>query len=142
MARARNEQVEVGASLDSQTYRPYQKLALKVRVTIAPGLHVYATPVPDEYTALTLDVESAVPIEVGAYAWPAAHPLQIEGLDEQFLVYEGTVETVVPCVILSNAGDLDVSVRVRYQACSAVECFPPTEIVLNLPLKGLDLIRD
>jgi hypothetical protein len=89
-----------------------------------------------------LAVDSIVPIEVGSHALPPAQPFQVEGLDERFLVYEGTVETDISCLILQNAGDVDVRVRVQYQACSAIECFPPTIVALSLPLKGLDLIRD
>ncbi len=35
-----------------------------------------------------------------------------------------------------------LSLRVRYQACSYVDCFPPQEVCLQLPLVGRDNIRE
>jgi len=32
--------------------------------------------------------------------------------------------------------------RLRYQACSADECYPPDEVVLQLPLDGLENVHD
>ena len=73
---------------------------------------------------------------------PLARPFRVDGIDEQFLVHEGRVEAVVPFSIDASPGDLTLAVTVDYQACSAVDCFPPAQLRLELPLAGLDLIRD
>jgi DsbC/DsbD-like thiol-disulfide interchange protein len=106
-------------------------------------LHVYAAPVPDGYTALAVEVSSAESLEVGSFHHePAAHPFQVEGLDEEFQVYEGAVTVGVPLAFLKNEGDVTVTIRVRYQACSDVVCYPPDELTLSLGLTGLENIRD
>ncbi len=47
------------------------------------------------------------------------------------------------CLVLTkNLGDIALRVRLRYQACGDTVCHPPEEIVLELPLAGLDNIRD
>lgn len=58
------------------------------------------------------------------------------------LVHEGAVSGTVPLALRRNLGDVTLGVRLRYQACSPDDCYPPDEIVLPLPLRGLDDIRD
>jgi hypothetical protein len=46
----------VRAWLDSATYSLFQRLHLTVELAIAPGLHVYASPVPEGYTSLSVEI--------------------------------------------------------------------------------------
>ncbi len=137
-ASARTDEVAVSAWIAQATYRPYQKLALRLGVAIAPGLHVYGRPIPDGYTPLSVEVEPLESLEIGPPDWPAPRPFRVAGLDESFVVHEGTLQTTLPLVPTRNLGRLTLTVRVRYQACSADECYPPDEIALRLELDGLD----
>jgi hypothetical protein len=133
---ARGRVVEARLSFDSPAYRPYQRLQLTAVLTIDPGWHVYAAPVPDGYTALTLDITPASGLEVGTAEWPEPHPLRVDGLDEQFLVHEGTIRGSVPVTFAfaPGSGTQAVHARLRYQACSATECLPPEELGVDLAL--------
>jgi peroxiredoxin len=141
-AEATANGVQVAAWLGSRTYRPYQKLWLNVAIQLAPGFHVYAPPVPADYTPVTIEIEAPEPHDVGPPRLPPAHPFLVEGLDEEFQVYDGTVTVGLPLTFFSNLGEIPVVVRVRYQACSETVCYPPEEVSLRLALSGLENLRD
>jgi len=119
--------VRARLSFDSPDYRPYQKLRLAAVLTIAPGWHVYAAPVPDGYTALSLEIAPQPGLEVGPAAWPEPRPFHLEGLNDRFVVHEGTIRGVLPVTFAFAPGSGTQIVRavLRYQACSATECLPP-----------------
>ena len=158
MAQASTGEIQVAARISTSTYYTYQKLRLHLTIQIAPGLHVYGRPVPDGYTALTVEIDPFKSLEVGPLELPEPHPFRIEGLDENFLVHEGTIRGVLTLVLvedLSNLARLEqthmaakdqgqpredvvIATRFRYQACSNQECYPPREVTLQLPLAGLE----
>ena len=133
--------IEVSAWTDEPTYRPYQQLRLHVRIALPAGVHVYAAPVPPGYQALTLELEPVDGLDVGVLALPPARPFTVAGLDESFLVYEGTVRATLPFVLTQNLGPTTLRVRLRYQSCTETECLPPTTISREIVLNGVDLIR-
>jgi hypothetical protein len=81
-------------------------------------------------------------MEVGPLELPEPHPFEIEGLNETFHVYEGTIQGALPVVLTKDLGDVALKLRVSYQACGEYFCNPPTELALELPLSGQDLVRD
>lgn len=119
--------VRARVSFDSPDYRPYQKLQLAAVLAIEPGWHLYAAPVPDGYTPLSLEIRAQPGLEVGPAVWPEPRPFQLEGLDDRFLVHEGTIRGVLPVTFAfaPGAGTVIVRAVLRYQACSAKECLPP-----------------
>lgn len=126
--------VRVRLSLDSPAYRPYQQLRLAAVLAIEPGWHVYAAPVPESYTPLSLEVVPAEGIEVGEVTWPAPHPFRIDGLEEEFRVHDGTIRGTVPLTfaLAATTGVQVLRATVRYQACSDTECLPPDEVRFEL----------
>ena len=104
-------------------------------------MHVYAAPVPPGYQALTVELEPVDGLDVGELSLPPARPFTVAGLDESFLVYEGTVHATLPFVLTQNLGPTTLRVRLRYQSCTESECLPPTTISREIVLNGLDLIR-
>jgi hypothetical protein len=134
--------VAVQVWTDVATYRPYQKLRLHVRLVMPAGVHVYAAQVPPGYEALSVQIEPLDGLECGELVLPEGQPFSIDGLDEAFVVYAGTVEGTLPFMLTRNLGATRVGVRVSYQACTEVECFPPTNDAQHVALNGLDLIRD
>jgi hypothetical protein len=136
-ARFASEGVEVRAWLDSEDYRYFQRLYLTVEVDVEPGLHIYGAPIPEGYIPLSVTVDQIEGLEVGAPHMPAPHPFCIEGLDEQFVVYDGRVTVPVPLTFTKrDAGDLVLSVHVRYQACSTNDCLMPASCTLELPISA------
>ena len=121
----------VGArlSFDSPAYRPYQQLQLAVDLSIEASWHVYAAPVPEGYTPLSLEITPVAGLEVGTAAWPEPRAFQLEGLDEQFLVHEGRIRGVLPITFAfpPGSGTQSVHASLRYQACNVTQCLPPEE---------------
>ncbi len=123
------------AELDSPTYFAYQRLGLRLELAIAPGWHVYAPAAPVGYAGLTIDITSTPDgVRSGLIAWPEARQFRIAGLDEQFLVYEGTVVITMPLEfqVPRNSGSVRLAIAVTYQTCSEAECMPPDALSLML----------
>lgn len=139
--RASGDGVAVRAYLDSDTYRSMQRLRLTVELALAPGLHVYGRPIPEGYVPLTIDVDPVDGLEVGEVEGPAPRPFRVEGLDEEFVVYEGTVRLGLPLTFTRRAGDRTLGVTVRYQACTTMECHMPTTLRLELPVQQVSHIE-
>lgn len=134
--------VRVSAWLDMPDYAWGQRVWLSVDVEIDEGLHVYGRPIPDGYYPLEITVEPIERVEVGEPEWPETTPFRIQGLDEQFHVYEGTVRVNLPIsFMVVDAGDMVVNVTVSYQACSAVDCLPPAEAKFALPIAERPLVE-
>jgi hypothetical protein len=54
---------------------------------------------------LSVSVAPVEGIEVGEPVLPAPHPFRVEGLEQQFFVYDRTVSLAVPAVFTKNVGD-------------------------------------
>lgn len=127
--------VSARASLDSPTYFAYQRLGLHLELTIGPGWHIYGPVVPTGYTGLQIEAESDPPgVALRTPRWPETRPFRVEGLDEQFAVYEGTLDVSVPVDFIVNrgSGPVRLEIAVRFQACSERQCLPPTSLALTL----------
>jgi hypothetical protein len=134
--------VAVQVWTDEVTYRPYQQFRSHVRLIMPAGVHVYAPRVPPGYQALSVEIEPLDGLELGELVMPEGQPFAIAGLEETFVVYEGTVEGTLPFMLTRNLGATMVRVRVSYQPCTEVECLPPANVAQDIALNGLDLIRD
>ena len=140
-AVGQSEGVKVRAYLDSETYRFFQRLWLTVEFTIDAGLHVYGRPIPEGYIPLSIAVAPLEGLVVGEPRWPAPHPYRVEGLDEALSVYEGNVAVSLPLTFTQEGADQALLVSVRYQACSDTDCFLPSTITLQAPVKAADLVE-
>jgi peroxiredoxin len=115
-ARGEAGGVAVRSFLDAGEYRIHQRLRVKVEVVVPSGWHVYGLPVPDGYVPLSVTLAPIVGLEVGEPVLPTPHPFRVEGLDEQFFVYDGKVTVAVPLVFTRNVGDQTLHVEVGFQA--------------------------
>lgn len=140
-ALGQSEGVKVRAYLDSDTYRFFQRLWLTVELTLEPGLHVYAQPIPEGYIPLAIEVAPIEGVVVGHPQWPTSHPFHVAGLDEAFYVYEGKVTVSLPVTLTQEGDDQMLQVMVRYQACSHTDCFLPSAIALQLPVRSADHVE-
>jgi len=140
--RVERNGVTVSAGVESATYRPYEKHQLHVTAQLDPGVHVYGAPVPDGYSALEIAIAPFDGLDASPVQLPEPHPFRAEGLDEDFLVYEGIIDALVPFNIVPHREQATLSVTVSYQACTDSTCYPPEAATLNLVLGGVDLIRD
>src|SRR6266852_4979134 len=77
-------------------------------------------------------------------SWPSSpspRPFRVDGLDEQFLVHEGTIRGLYPLVFTAQPGTGDHVIRaiVRYLLCSASACWPPATTTVDLPVREVAL---
>jgi DsbC/DsbD-like thiol-disulfide interchange protein len=81
-------------------------------------------------------------MERGPAAWEAPHRFAIDGLPEEFWVHDGTIRAALPLTFAAAPGGGDHVVRatVRYQACSASACLPPSELRLEVPVREVALV--
>jgi DsbC/DsbD-like thiol-disulfide interchange protein len=131
--------VQVIARLDSSTYRPLQRLGLTVDITIDAGLHVYGQPIPEGFIPVSIDVAPLAGLVVETLEFPAPALHRLEGLEEDFYIYEGTLTVTIPLTFSQAVDDPTISLMVGYQACSdAAGCFMPQKIQLRLPVQAED----
>jgi hypothetical protein len=139
---SRSDGVVVRAWLDRASYSWGQRLWLTVELEIEPGLHVYGRPVPDGYTPVTITVDPIELVTIGEAQWPAPRPFRVEGLEEEFWVYEGRLRVSLPLSFLVvDAGQLTVRVRVDFQACSATDCLLPQSKEFALVVEEAPLVE-
>ena len=138
--RVNNNEIGVTAWMNTATYRPWQQLRVQIGVQIGDGLHIYGKPIPDGFYASEISVAPIEGLNLGELSLPEPHPYRVEGLDEQFLAYEGEIRGELPLFITQNNGDLTLDLTVSYQACTDTECFPPSELRLSLPISAEDNI--
>src|SRR5207253_7993849 len=121
---------------DTVEYVRWQETRLHVVFDVEAGWHVYGRPVPDGYTPVTVDVEAIPEVKVQPAEYPPAQPFKVEGLDEAFHVNEGRFEARIPFAVNvpPGYGSIDLKARVRYQACSELECLPPADLSIALHL--------
>jgi hypothetical protein len=139
---ADGQTTRVRAWLDSPTYCAFQRLHLTVELTIAPGFHIYGEPTPSGYVPLSVDITSIDGLELRPMQWPSPHSFRVEGLDERFWVYEGTICGALPFAFTAppGAGDQVLQATVIYQACSTSTCLPPERIHLETLVKETALV--
>ena len=128
--------VTITAVTDSHEYVRWQETSLHINFDVEAGWHIYGRPIPGGYTPVTVEVEAIPEVKVGPVEYPPTHPFRVEGLEEQFHVYEGLVEVQVPVAanVPPGLGSIDLKITVRYQTCSESECLPPAALTLDLRL--------
>ena len=134
--------VQARAWLDSPTYAFFQRLTLNVELTIAPGFHVYAAPVPEGLVPLSIEVAPIGGLEVGPASWPAPRRFEMPEPGEELWGHEGTVRGMLPLTFSAapGGGDHVVEVTVRYQACDEASCLMPASVQLAVPVKEVPLV--
>ncbi len=134
--------IVITAGVESATFRPYEKHELRVVIDIPEGVHVYGPTAPTDYVPLSISVGAFDGLDVGAFQLPEPQVLTIAGIDEELPVYTGRVEASASFNIVPLMETATLSLAVSYQACTDSLCYPPDSAVLDIPLKGVDLIRE
>ncbi len=135
--------VAVRAYLDAPTYRIFQRRWLTVELQIEPGLHLYGRPIPEGYVPLSLEVEAEPQKEglvAGEMQGPSPRAFRVAGLDEEFVVYEGTAVFRLPLTFNRKLDVTELSFTLRYQACSESDCLMPAELTLTVPVQAENLV--
>ncbi len=107
---------------------------LVVRFELAPGLHIYDEPVPEGMVATRIELDLPEGLRCLDWIKPPTHPLELPGLDQELQVWEGRVDFVLPvhaddriAGLVEDTGikEIEIGVRVRFQACDDHACRIP-----------------
>jgi hypothetical protein len=124
---------KITATLGGASLASMQRGDLYVRIELDEGLHVNGPKVPDGFFATEVTVTAPEGVRVGETMYPQTTPFKIEGIDEQFDVFEGGVEVSVSLISTLREGEtLPLEIAVQYQACNDRECFLPQQQTLHL----------
>jgi len=126
-----------------------QELGLALNLRLEPGWHIYGKPLPDNYQAIELTLESPL-IAEQSLELPAPQPLLLKALGETLPVYGAGLNAhgkvgikwspPMPARFLEPLGKkiepglYQIAGTLRFQACSDDVCEPPQAIKFALPL--------
>jgi DsbC/DsbD-like thiol-disulfide interchange protein len=129
--------VNVRAYTDSAQYVRWERTRLHVELEIDPGWHVYGRPIPDGYTPLMVEINEEEGLAAGEPEYPPVRPFQVEGLDEEFNVYEGRLHLLIPFAVnvAAETGARTLRVSISWQACSESECLMPAMHLIEIVLE-------
>ncbi|MDW3218873.1 MAG: protein-disulfide reductase DsbD family protein [Acidimicrobiales bacterium] len=100
---------------------------LVVRLAIPEGQHVYADPAPEGMVPVSIEFDDTDRIGIRRLVAPEPHEHHLDGTDETFVVYDGTVEFRQPLVNTASPRHKTVTVSgtVHWQACDDLACRIP-----------------
>jgi hypothetical protein len=127
--------------LDADSYRPYERHEIRVILDLSEDVHVFGSPVPNDYTPLRVDVAPFEGLETEAVRLPQPSGV-VSVLTEPLPIHTGRVEAVVPFNIVPRMDVATLTVEVTFQACRDTVCYPSDRVQFDLVVKGVDLIRD
>jgi len=152
--RGNSVRIEAGVvtatvALSTDRCFPGQELGLMLDVRLEAGWHVYGRPLPAQYQAIELRLESAL-IGEQSLDLPIAHPLLLKALGETLPVYAGEFRAhgkvgikwspPMPAKFLEPLGEriepgrYQIAGTLRFQACSDDICETPQQVTFELPL--------
>jgi hypothetical protein len=125
--------VEIGLS-GSKTFAG-QEIGFRAKFKLAPGWHIYGTPLPDAYTAASIVFDDPK-VTLQSFDLPSAEPMEIASLGETLPVYGGAFEGRGSLLLKFplEAGPTTLSGTLRFQQCTDAVCEPPESISFELPL--------
>jgi hypothetical protein len=141
--------VSATVSLSTDRCFPGQELGLALELQMESGWHVYGRPLPGQYHALELSLESPL-IERQSLELPKPEPLLLKALGETLPIYRNGFRAhgkvgirwspPMPAKFLEPLGKriepgmYRIAGTLRFQACSDEICESPRTIKFELPL--------
>jgi hypothetical protein len=128
---------------------PGQELALSLDLRLKPGWHIYGEPLPANYQAIELTLQSPL-VDQQSMELPAPTPMELKALGETLPVYTDRLKALgkvhirwsppMPAKFLEGLGEriepgpYKLQGVLKFQACSDDICEPPESISFELPL--------
>lgn len=141
-------------ALTASTVYGGQEVGVTIRLNIKPGFHVYADNVPIPYQPIAVELSSRDALLADQrFTFPPATQFAVDGetalpVHEHEIVAHGRIRlrwspptspfTELADFVAGHAitpGIYDLDGRLRYQACSETECYPPRIIEFKLPIE-------
>lgn len=121
---------------------------LVLRFELGDGLHLYSEPVPKGLVATAVTVAGPPGFTALEPQLPPTEPLYMDNLGVELHVWSGIVDFVIPFYAKGelasetrplDADSIEISIEIRYQACTDTECLLPTTETLTMPIE-LDVV--
>lgn len=128
-AQPKRPQATVAATTQTLTVAPGGEARLSLAVTLPEKVHVQANKPSDPlFIPTVLTVEPPAGFTVEEVVYPKSEQLKQEGLAEPLLVFGSafTITVRLKAAAAAAPGERTVPGRLRYQACDATTCYPPT----------------
>jgi len=108
----------------------------KLAVQLRNGYHVNSNTPSDDYLIPLRLTWTAAPLETKGVAYPKPKMEKYEFSEKPLSVFTGDFDLVTTFQVPASAapGMQVISGKVRYQACTHKECFPPKTIEVKLPV--------
>jgi hypothetical protein len=112
----------------------------RVDLDIQDGWHFNANPASaPELTPTAVDLRGDAPVEVIKVTYPEGKPLRAS-YAEPIIVIDGQARILVTAKLADSAvtdagGTLPLAILLQFQACDDARCLPPTEKIIDVPLK-------
>jgi DsbC/DsbD-like thiol-disulfide interchange protein len=109
-----------------------------IEVTIADGWHINANPASADYLIPTeVRVKSPQKVKLTKIKYPKHEEHVIAGEEKPLFVYgrKVLIYGVLEVDPAEEAGEAEVNVEIRYQACKGDSCEPPNQVRLTGKLK-------
>ncbi len=105
-----------------------------LRVVVQPGFHVNSDKPKDEFLIPLKLTWTAGPLEAKSVTYPK--PEEIKVGKEMLTVYTGTfnIQTEFKAPENATSGSVEMTGKLRYQACNNEMCFRPASIDVRLPV--------
>jgi hypothetical protein len=122
---------------------PGNRFALAVRVTPAPGIHVYA-PGAQGYRPVKLQVAGQPYVRILPLSYPPSEIYFFKPLNERVPVYRESFTLLQDVVLevsleaakaLEGRKELRLNGSLEYQACDQTKCFNPASVPLSWTLR-------
>lgn len=123
------------AKLSKSTLRPGERAIVTVYLNIKNGYHANANPASAAYLVPVTATVSGSGVSVSNPVYPKGKLRKFGFSDQMLSVYEGQVAIKVAVRVSAKAktGSHQLSVKVRYQACTDRSCLIPQTISLSVP---------
>jgi len=120
---------------DTQSYGGH-RLGVMVAFEVAPGWHIYGSPLPPEYRVTRVKFSTDL-VQSQTLKFPASTPLKLEALGQTLPVYHGSFKAVGHILLKQPLppGDYKLSGTIEFQECNDNECKIPQSVPFALPLK-------
>jgi hypothetical protein len=128
--------VSATISLSSARAAPGQELGVAVDIKIAPGWHIYGTPLPENYVATRVNFDGEI-AATQSLTFPAPVPMEFKALRETLPVYEGSIRAKGTVLISRRLkpGDHKLSGKLKFQECSDTSCKIPQQVAFEIPIE-------
>jgi uncharacterized protein len=125
------ERVTAQAFLSTDRLPVGGKSRIAIVLKISPGWHINQNPAsPDFLIPTSVKIKSKLGTKLGQLKFPKGKDLRVEGEDEAFLVYEGTITIFGELEAQAAAAGQteELALDIKYQACNDTGCERPQNV--------------